>query len=175
MRGARILRCFLAVAFAAPCVQASGCELSELFGLRLGAPMAPELIARKFEEDNAGIVRFSFRAKTDQPGYAPLQAYATGRRYFLTSIAGVHTARSAEEAKDFLAKTLDELGAKRRCRFKADRNWIGTIADVTSRDAEAHVSIDSATVVGLQRDGARVVLKLRMFNVFDAVAKDPPE
>ncbi|HJY78761.1 MAG TPA: hypothetical protein VKE95_19120 [Burkholderiales bacterium] len=159
----------------APCVQASGCELNALFGLRLGSPVAPELIERKFEEDNAGIVRFFFRPRTGEPGFAPLQAFATGRKYFLTSIAGVHTASSAEEAKVFLAKTLGELSEKHRCSFRADRNWIGTIADVTSRDAEAHVSIDSATVVGLQRDGARVVLKLRMFNVFNAVAKDPPE
>ena len=57
MRGARILRCFLTAAFAAPCLQASACELSGLFGLRLGSRVAPGLVVRRFEQDNAGIVR----------------------------------------------------------------------------------------------------------------------
>jgi len=168
-------RWLIAAAAVAVCIEASACELKELLGLQLTKAVPQDLVLKRFEEDNAGIVRFSFRAKAGQPAFAPLQAYATGRRNFLTSVAGVHTAASAEEAKVFLARTLEELTAKHRCRFRADRTWIGAVADVVSRDVEAHVSIGSATVVALQRDADRVVLKLRVLDVVSLIAKDPPE
>ena len=168
-------RMLVAVVLAASSAGASACELNELLGLQLTKAVPQDLVLKRFEADNAGIVRFSFRAKAEQPAFAPLQAYATGRRYFLTSVAGVHTAASAEEARVFLARTLEELTAKHRCRFNADRAWIGAVADVVSRDVEAHVSIGGATLAGLQRDGARVVLKLRVLDLVSVIAKDPPE
>jgi len=156
------------------CDGASACELDEFFGLRLAEPVPPALVTKKGEPGSFGIVRVDFKPKAAQPPFAPLEGYATGKRYLLVTVSGSYRKESAAAARESLRSLLADLTAQYACRFREDRQYIMSYPQFDAKDAEVQVSTGSKSIAVVQRDGSRIILRLRSLGLIDIVKQDPP-
>jgi hypothetical protein len=163
------------VTLAAASVDAAACELEEFFGLRLAEPVPPALVTKKGEMGSFGIMRVDFKPKVAQAPFAPLEGYVTGKRYLLVTASGSYRKESAAAARESLRSLLADLTAQYGCRFREDRQYIMSYPQFDAKDVEVQVSIGSKTVAVVQRDGTRVVLRLRSLGLIEIVKQDPPE
>ena len=157
---------------------ARACELDGLFGLQFGEAVPQQLVLKKqeqLERNWLDIVTFSFRPAVAESGFAPLQASATGHRRLLISISGITRHDTVVAAKEHLATLLGAYTDRHGCRFREDRAHIAYYPDFRNDDSEVHVSTGSKSIAIAQRDGARVVLRLRSLRTLDIVKQDPPK
>ena len=157
---------------------ARACELNGLFGLQFGEAVPQQLVLKQQEQAERswlGIVTFSFRPATAERGFAPLEASATGHRRLLTSISGINRQNTVVAAKEHLSTLLADYTARHGCRFREDRAHLALYPGFSVDDSEAHVSTGSKSIAVAQRDGARVVLRLRSLRTIDIVKQDPPK
>ena len=80
--------------------------------------------------------------------------------------------------QQLVLKKQEQLGTytdRHGCRFRQDRAHIAYYPDFRNDDSEVHVSTGSKSIAIAQRDGARVVLRLRSLRTLDIVKQDPPK